>query len=163
MAGVSGGLKKASATLFEQQAWVLCPDGVDPEAFALVEALVRRVGARPVRMSPAEHDRAVAATSHAARLVASALVVVTEQRDGFRAAGPAFERLSRVAGGSADVWADILGSNSDEIARALEDVVALLQHCADELATAGTTRHSLELMALADQARARFDSKHRSG
>jgi prephenate dehydrogenase len=158
MAGVSGGLKKASATLFEQQPWLLCPDDVDPEAFGLLETLVRRLGARPVRMSPAEHDRAVAITSHAARLLASALVVVSDRRDAFAAAGPAFERLSRIAGGTPEVWSDILASNPDEIARALEEVMALVRGCADELASAGTTRHSLELMALADRARARFDS-----
>jgi prephenate dehydrogenase len=163
MAGVSGGLKQASATLFEQQAWVLCPDGVEPVAFERIETLVRRFGARPIRMSPAEHDRAVAATSHAARLLASALLVVSDRRDAFAAAGPAIERLSRVAGGASAVWSDILASNPDEIASALEEVMALLRRCADELASSGTTRHSLELLSLADDARERLDASRRGG
>jgi prephenate dehydrogenase len=162
MAGASGGAKKPSASLFEQQPWVLCPDDADPAAFALVEALVRRLGARPVPMSAGEHDRAVAATSHAARLLTSALTVVADERRAFPAAGPALEHLSRFAGGSAEVWTDILASNTDEIAVALEDVIAQLRRCADELAH-GTTRHSLQLLQLADDARARLEASRRRG
>jgi prephenate dehydrogenase len=161
MAGVSGGLKQASARLFEQQPWVLCPEGVDPLAFNAVEQLVRRLGACPVHLSVAEHDRAVAATSHAPRLAASALLVVSDRRNAFAAAGPALERLSRIAGGSSDVWSDILASNPDEIASALSELIELLRGCADELASAGTTRHSIELLALADEARARFDAERK--
>jgi prephenate dehydrogenase len=162
MAGAAGGAKKPSASLFEQQPWVLCPDAADPAAFALVDALVRRLGARPVSMSAGEHDRAVAATSHAARLLTSALTVVSDERRAFQAAGPALEHLSRFAGGSSEVWADILASNTDEIASALEDVIARLRRCAEELAR-GTTRHSLELLQLADEARARLEASRRRG
>lgn len=160
MAGTSGGSRKASASLFEQQAWLLCPDGADPAAFALVEALVRRLGARPVSLSAAEHDRAVAATSHAARLLVSALTVVSDERQALPSAGPALEHLSRFAGGSSEVWADILASNGDEIAGALEDIMAQLRRCAEELAR-GTTRHSLELLERADAGRARLEASRR--
>jgi len=160
MAGVSGGAKRPSASLFERQPWVLCPEGVEPVALAALDALVRRVGARPVLMSAADHDRAVAVSSHAARLVASALMVVSGERQALSAAGPALEQLSRFAGGDADVWAHILASNTDEIASALEEVIVRLRHCAEELAQ-GTTRHSLELMHLADEARARLEASRR--
>lgn len=162
MAGASGGPKKPSASLFEQQPWVLCPDEADPAAFALVDALVRRLGARPVVMSVGEHDRAVAATSHAARLLTSALTVVSDERRAFAAAGPALEHLSRFAGGSSEVWTDILASNTDEIAAALQDVISQLSRCAEELAR-GTTRHSLELLQLADEARGRLEASRRRG
>lgn len=162
MAGVSGGAKRASASLFERQPWVLCPDEADPAAFALLEALVRRLGARPVPMSVGEHDRAVAATSHAARLLASALTVVSDERGAFPAAGPALEQLSRFAGGSSEVWTNILASNTDEIALALEEVIVQLRRCADELAH-GTTRHSLALLSQADAARARLEESRRGG
>src|SRR5690606_34065263 len=98
MAGAGAARAAARADLFEGRPWVLCPEGVDPVALAAVERLVMLVGARPVHMTAAEHDRAVALTSHAPRLVSSALTALVERAGAFDAAGPAFGRLLRGAG-----------------------------------------------------------------
>lgn len=160
MAGSSGGLREASADLFQGRPWVLCPEGVDPAALAGFEALVCALGARPIRLSAVEHDRAVAVTSHAARLAASALLVVADRADAFAAAGPAFDRVRRGAGGEAGVWHDILASNADEVARALRELTALLEAAAAELADAGSPELALELLAGAERAAARYRSEH---
>src|SRR5690606_29107912 len=55
MAGAGGGSSAASGDLFEGRPWVLCPDGIDPAAFAAVKALVARVGARPLEMNAEAH------------------------------------------------------------------------------------------------------------
>ena len=158
MAGAGASRAAASADLFDGRPWVLCPEEVEPAALEAVERLVRLIGGRPVRMSAVEHDRAVALTSHAPRLVSSALAVLVERAGAFDAAGPAFERLLRGAGGSPEMWRDVLQSNADEVARALRQLLAELGACADELERAGVER-CLDTLAAAETARADFDGR----
>jgi prephenate dehydrogenase len=156
MAGAGAARAAPAADLFEGRPWVLCPEGVEPAALASVEQLIRRIGAEPVRMSAGEHDRAVALTSHAPRVIASALTALVHRERAYDAAGPAFERLAQGAGGSAEMWRDVLGSNADEVARALRLVLRELEACADELAGGASLERNLETLAAADRARAAF-------
>lgn len=158
MAGAGATRAAARADLFEGRPWVLCPQGVDPAALLAIERLVERVGARPVRMSAAEHDHAVALTSHAPRLVSSALTRLVERAAAFDAAGPAFERLMRGAGGEPEMWRDVLQSNADEVARALRALLAELETCADQLERAELD-HSLDTLAAAERVRQARDGK----
>jgi prephenate dehydrogenase len=161
MAG-AGGRSGASADLFEGRPWMLCSEGVDPTALAALEALVSSFGAQPVRLSAAAHDRAVAWTSHAPRVVASALAVLAERERAILAAGPAFERLLLGAGGSPNVWADVLGSNADEVARALRLLIAELEACAAGLdGGVGATARSLETMSAAECLRRTLEASTR--
>jgi prephenate dehydrogenase len=161
MAGVGSGAARSGAThdLFEGWPWVLCPEGVDPQALAAVEQLVALVGARPVHMAAAQHDWAVALTSHAPRLAASVLTALVEREGAFVAAGPAFERLMRGAGGAPEMWRDVLQTNADEVARALRLIVAELGACADELERAQVDR-SLGTLAAAERAREALEEQH---
>lgn len=152
MAGAGSAQAGARADLFVGRPWVLCPEHVEPRAFDAVERLVTRVGARPVRMSAAEHDRAVALTSHVPRLVSSALTDLVERHGAFDAAGPAFERLLRGAGGAPEMWRDVLQSNADEIAGALRSLLAALTTCAEQLERS-ELEQSLSLLAAAERAR----------
>src|SRR5688572_7508977 len=113
MAGAGADRSALTPTLFEGRPWVLCPEQCRPEALGAVERLVSRIGARPVQMTAAVHDRAVAVTSHAPRLVASVLMALAERQQALAAAGPAFERITRGAGGSLEMWRDVLDSNAD--------------------------------------------------
>jgi prephenate dehydrogenase len=120
MAGApEGGIDLAQPELFHGRRWLICPDGSDADALATVESLVRRLGAEPHRVDPVTHDRAVALTSHATQLVASALAALALESDLTFAAGPAFESATRVAGGPAGIWRDILASNAHEIEQVL--------------------------------------------
>jgi prephenate dehydrogenase len=135
MAGApSGGIELARADLFRDRRWLLCPDHSDPDAIASIESLVRRVGAKPVRLGLAEHDRAVARTSHATQLIASALSVAAKQVGAEIAAGPAFERTTQIAGGPESIWRDILASNADEVAAALGVLIGELDAVRQDLA-----------------------------
>jgi prephenate dehydrogenase len=156
MAGTGGTRAAPSPDLFQGRPWVLCPEAADPLGFEAVEALVSRVGARPVRMSAAEHDRAVALTSHVPRLVASALAALVQQEGAQAAAGPAFDRVLRGAGGDADMWRDVLRSNHDEVARALRLLLAQLEPCAAELERAELA-HCTSTLAAAERARQALD------
>ncbi len=120
MAGApAGGIELARPDLFRGRRWLLCPEASDLDAVTFVEDLVRRLGAEPFRIDASVHDRAVALTSHATQLVASALAAVALESGAQMTAGPAFEGATRVAGGPPEMWGDILSTNATEIAHAL--------------------------------------------
>lgn len=118
--GPEGGAGRARADLFRDRRWLLCPEASDADAVAEVEALVRRLGALPVRISAEGHDRAVALTSHAPQLMAAALRARARERGAEPAAGPAFEAATRAASENLEMWRDIFLTNADAIAEALE-------------------------------------------
>ncbi len=164
MAGAGAGPAAASGDLFEGRPWVLCPEvATEPSACDLVEQLVVTLGARPIRMSAEDHDRAVALVSHSPRLAASALTVLAARERALVAAGPAFERLLRGAGGDARVWRDVLESNADEVARSLRAVMAQLEACAAELEAGSGVERCLGVLAEADAARLDFEAQSETG
>lgn len=142
----SGGVQSARADLFAGSAWLLCPQGRDPQAVAAVEHLVTALGARSIHLTPEEHDAAVARTSHLPQLLASALLVLAGQSAARGAAGPAFERATRAAGGPSAVWRDIFTSNGDEVARAIRELLGALEPLAAELEARGDTRATEALL-----------------
>lgn len=149
MAGApEGGIVHAQAGLFRDRRWLICPEHSDADALAAVEDVVRRLGAEPFRIDAAAHDRAVALTSHATQVVASALAAVALETEADVTAGPAFERATRAAGGPAEMWGDILSTNAREVADALDALGREL-----ELVRAGLaqpepdTRAALDLLA----------------
>lgn len=157
MAGAPlGGLARARADLFQGCRWLLCPEGSDADALSRVEELVRDVGARPVHMSAGEHDRAVALTSHVPQLLASAMAALAVRSQAEVAAGPAFARLTRGAGGAESMWADVFASNADEIAARLRELCAELERVADQL-EGGSPEAALGLLAAARAALDRDD------
>ncbi len=115
-----GGLRNASAELFTGRPWLLCPEGSDVDALATVTSLIQLVGAQRVDLSVAEHDRAVALTSHVPQLLASWLADAAAQRGAALAAGPAFADMTRIAGGAESMWRDIFATNATSIAEVLD-------------------------------------------
>jgi prephenate dehydrogenase len=155
MAGApEGGLQQARADLFDGKRWILCSDNAAPDAVAVVETLVGELGACPIRMTAAEHDHAVARTSHVPQLLASALLILAEQSGALRAAGPAFSSATRVAGGAETMWRDIFATNGDEIAAALHELTRRLSAPAAGLAEQpADVVPALDLLAQARKAR----------
>jgi prephenate dehydrogenase len=151
-----GGLHNARADLFRDRSWILCREHSAPDALARVEGVVTAAGARTVHMSAAEHDRAVALTSHVPQLLASALATLAAQTGAEPAAGPAFASATRVAGGSEAMWADIFRTNADAVALALRELVRELENSARGLGESpADTRPALELLSQARKLRLR--------
>ncbi len=130
MAGNEGsGFAAASSTLFRGRPWIVVP-GPDPAALRRVLRLLRSVGARPVALSAAEHDRVVARLSHLPQLLAWALLSsaagdpATRRRLGI--AGPGFRDMTRLARSPRRLWREILRANRDEVEGALQDLRAAL-------------------------------------
>jgi prephenate dehydrogenase len=117
------GLAASDAGLFRGRAWVLTPARAPAADLALLRRLARAMGARPVTMTPAEHDRAVAFLSHVPQLVAWALRDAARQdrvaarRLGI--AGPGFRDMTRLARSPRRLWREILDQNRREVSGAL--------------------------------------------
>ena len=141
-----GGFAHATADLFEDRSWILCPAKSEPSATNEVVRLVRSLGAQVVTMTVDEHDRAVALTSHLPQLLASCLQNRARQEGVEAAAGPGFRSATRVAGGPATIWADILESNWDEVQRAWNGLRGDL----DTALQRSTPSQALELLARAE-------------
>jgi prephenate dehydrogenase len=154
--GPDGGAGLARAELFHGQTWLICPENSDAEAVSRVEELIRWVGARSVHMNIAAHDRAVAYTSHAPQLLASALSVLAERAGALPAAGPAYRATTRSAGGAAAMWRDIFAANADEISVVLRQLASELSTVAEGLeASPSDASAALNLLAEARTARQR--------
>ena len=123
MAGTEGaGFPASSPDLSLGRRWVLAPSP-DGEAMRSVRSLVRAVGARPVEVEPAAHDRAVAFLSHLPQVVAWALAGAAAGDEvaarWLSLAGPGFHDMTRLARSPRALWREILGQNDREVSRAL--------------------------------------------
>jgi prephenate dehydrogenase len=137
MAGLpQSGLETARPDLFRGRSWIVCPGRAPAARVERVLEMVRAVGAVPALMSAEDHDRAVALSSHVPQLLASALTVLAGRVGVGQAAGPAFERATRTAGGADSMWRDIFATNADEVARTLRALGGELLAMADALGEA---------------------------
>ncbi|MEU1328541.1 prephenate dehydrogenase [Streptomyces sp. NPDC005865] len=130
----------AQGDLFRGRPWVLTPTPQTGEATVRrVRELAALCGARPLVMAHAAHDRAVALTSHAPHVVAS--LVAARLLDGdasqLQLAGQGLRDVTRIAGGDAELWTDILGSNATAVAEVLAEVALDLGTLVDALRDMG--------------------------
>ena len=115
----------ASASLFDGRPWAVAPHvHADPEAVALVEELVTLCGATPVRLSPVEHDLAVARTSHLPHLLAvlAAAQLTEAVPEHLSLSGQGVRDVTRVAGGDPELYGQIIRANRDTVGDLLRDV-----------------------------------------
>jgi prephenate dehydrogenase len=117
LAGTHGrGFAAARADLFEGATFCLIgPAGGIPE---VVRSLVRRVGARALRVTAGEHDRAVARTSHLPYLVACAVRDMGRNAARRGLSGPSFADVTRVAASDPAMAEAYCRANAAEIAAA---------------------------------------------
>lgn len=127
----------ASPAVLDGIVWVVSPsETTDPHATAAVEAFARSVGAQPVRMDPERHDRLVAMVSHLPQVASTALMGLAAREEAgepeilLLAAG-GFRDLTRLAGSSPSLWADILLSNRDALAAAIDSYAERLRELRD--------------------------------
>jgi len=117
LAGYEGrGLAAARASLFAGARFALLPDGRGVPRLA--RALVADLGAAPLVVSPAEHDAALARTSHLPWLVACALARTGSAAARRRLAGPGFAGMTRLAASDARVARAYVAANRANVAAA---------------------------------------------
>ena len=130
------GAAAADADLFQNRPYVLTPS--DPaEIDAAFLAMLHSIGAHPVIMGAAEHDRLVAASSHLPQLASTALAstLYSEYAGAAQVAGPGLLDSTRLALSSYDLWRDIVSTNTVAIEEALSAYIQKLEHIRENLRT----------------------------
>lgn len=113
------GWEAGSAQLFAGRLCVVTPfPGIDPERLALVEHFWRGLEMRTVQVSPEEHDRRLALTSHLPHVVAAGLAALVG-KDELSFAATGFRDTTRIAAGDPAIWTPILMGNAEPVLAAL--------------------------------------------
>lgn len=151
----TGGFAAADPALFEGRTWAIVP-ARDAAAQARLEALVKALGARPLTITAAEHDRLVAISSHLPQLlsvVLGAQLAEAAKADArvYDLCGPGMQSMLRLAHSDAALWGPIAQANATAVAEALEAVAAALQATA-----AGLRAGNLDALSAA------FEGAHRA-
>src|SRR5260370_2130364 len=116
----AAGIDGADPELFQGAPWILTRD--DPTVRGLVEA----VGAHPLVMDAATHDRLVAGVSHAALLLSGGYVLALSGRadwpEASKVAASGFRDMSRLAAGDPAMSAGITRTNRDNLLEQLDAI-----------------------------------------
>lgn len=120
------GVEAAEAGLFRGRPYLLTPPEQSAAVVEEFSGWLTAIGAIPRWMSAEEHDRLVAAASHAPQLLSTALAAALAARPDAEAvagvAGPGLHDMTRLALSSFEIWRDILATNGDEVSAALADL-----------------------------------------
>ena len=134
------GFNAADANLFRGAAFVLTPLArTSPQTLAFAKSIVDVVGARPLVLEPARHDKIVAATSHLPFVLAAMLMATADDlaRDDdlvFALAASGFRDTSRLAASDTAMMRDVLLTNRENVANAIRGCSHQLNEFADLVA-----------------------------
>jgi prephenate dehydrogenase len=138
----TSGPEYASAGIFEGATWFLTPLAVtDPDRYRMLHGFVASLGALPVAIDPAAHDRLVALTSHLPHALSNLLVnqageTRIEGHEPLASAGGSLRDMTRVAGANPHIWVDIFLENADPLREALAEHRRLIEQLEAALAAA---------------------------
>jgi prephenate dehydrogenase len=117
----------ASEDLFEGATWFLTPVAeTEPERYKELHGFVSSLGAVPVAIDPAAHDRLLALTSHLPHALANVVLnhagsLRVHGHEPLAAAGGSLRDMTRVAGANPRIWIDIFLDNAEELRNALAE------------------------------------------
>lgn len=138
--GEARGPVHANAELFDGATWFLTPtDATPPARYRLLHGFVGDLGAIPVAVDPASHDRLVALTSHLPHALANLLVnqagaTRIEGHEPLAAAGGSLRDMTRVAGSNPRLWTEIFLQNRDAVLESLREHRRLVEELEGALA-----------------------------
>jgi len=123
------GFTASRANLFENAYYCLTPaKDTNKDSIKELRDIVIDLGAIPIEMTPAEHDKVTAAISHVPHVIAASLVNLIDELDSpdnimktISAGG--FKDLTRIASSSPSLWAGICLSNRDKILETIESFI----------------------------------------
>jgi len=146
------GPEAADAELFTGRVTVVTPAlATPPNDVAAIGEFWSALGATVFVMSPREHDRIVAATSHAPHVMAAAIAAATPSAAlPFTAGG--WRDTTRIAAGDAELWADILLDNAGPLGTALGRIAIAAERILAAV-EAGDRRRLVNLLSRAKDAR----------
>lgn len=121
----NSGVTAARADLFDGREAILTPEAfTDTNAVAWVTSMWQRVGSRVTTMSVADHDAALAASSHSPHMMAYALTMVLadDPLAPMQHGGGALRDMTRIAASDPIMWRDVALTNRAALVSALESV-----------------------------------------
>lgn len=167
------GAGAADADLFIGRPWVLAAhETSDDRALLAFRSLAVDVGALPIELPAAEHDRAVALVSHVPQLVSSLLAgqLADASPEALSLAGQGLRDTTRIAASDPALWTAIIAGNRHEVASLLEQVrkdlevlITALQTDGDQALSPGVVGAVNAVMTAGNNGRARIPGKHGQG
>jgi prephenate dehydrogenase len=146
------GPEASDPELFAGRVAVVTPAAATPAADVEgVASLWSALGATVFVMSPREHDRLLAATSHAPHVAAAAIAAATPAA-ALPLAATGWRDTTRIAAGDAELWADILLDNAAPLAASLRRITAFSERIVAAV-EAGDRRRLVGLLSRAKDVR----------
>ncbi|MEQ1907853.1 MAG: prephenate dehydrogenase/arogenate dehydrogenase family protein [Vicinamibacterales bacterium] len=134
-----GGFEHARADLFRNRPWLFTPVSSTPvTAVERMKSFASALGAMVGVMTLDEHDRVFAFVSHMPQLAVSALMAVAGNAvgaEGLALSGRGLLDTTRLASSPSDIWQDVAAVNEDQIASALDALIAALQSLRTDLSS----------------------------
>lgn len=158
----TSGLAAADPQLYNGATWVVSPLTRTPShAVKIVHQLAQSVGAKPLLLAPARHDRLVATISHLPYLLSVGLVltaqsVAADDPQVWDVAASGFKDTSRLAASNVQMMLDILLTNQDAVLDMLAQFGSQLDALADAIGAGDESRLRAALDAAAQQRTALF-------
>ncbi|MCJ7740464.1 prephenate dehydrogenase [Candidatus Microgenomates bacterium] len=133
------GFENASADLFTNKPWIVCPNQETRRNNLLpIKSLIQILKAKPIIMTPAQHDKLVAWASHLFLIVSSILVSAVSKQSRWeeiaRIASTGFCDTTRLASHDPDLKTEIIKTNKKNITDCLlkvrneiDDFIILLE------------------------------------
>jgi prephenate dehydrogenase len=141
-------LENAEATLYHNAPFVLTPlPRHSARAGAAAFQMIQAIGANPIWIDAAMHDRTLAATSHLPFLLASALVLATPAESA-PLVGPGFRSSSRLASTPSSMMMGVMQTNRQNIL----DAISRLKVNLDLLEQALQSGDSEKIQSILDEA-----------
>ncbi len=125
------GVEAARADLYIDSTVVIIEDSYHGDQIKRVESFWRSLGAKTVKMTPDQHDRLTAYTSHLPHVVAACLSytlsqALTDEDLKARVFGNGLVDTTRIAEGDPKIWLDILMTNKDHLLASVRDFQSTL-------------------------------------
>jgi prephenate dehydrogenase len=134
------GPENARADLLENRVTVVTPTkNTCDDHLQRIEQFWSALGSRVVRMTPRDHDQAVAMTSHATHVIAAALAAATPEH-ALPLAASGWRDTTRIAAGDPQLWLQILLTNRQEVLKSLGKFEKVLATFRVALERGDTTR-----------------------
>ncbi len=146
-------LENTDGALYQGAHFLLTPlERTTVRAMSAARQISGAVGARPLLMGAAQHDRILAFTSHMPYLLSSALARAVP-RECSPLAGPGFRSTSRLAGTPSSMMLGVLQSNRQNVLTALHQLQCALAEFESALAADDDAPRLEQLLS---EARARY-------
>ncbi|GMT48911.1 MAG: prephenate dehydrogenase [bacterium] len=134
------GVESARADLYLDSTVVIIENSYHGDQIKRVESFWKALGAQTIKMTPEQHDRLTAYTSHLPHVVATCLSYtlsqsLTDEDLKVRVFGNGLVDTTRIAEGDPEIWLDILITNRDHLLAGIKDfrsaLLELEQHLQD--------------------------------